>query len=56
MHCVTCGTFDKNGLINGMCTDCYDMYLDIGKTGKVIDKKKKKAREDLNNRRIENKY
>jgi hypothetical protein len=29
--CITCGTPDQSGLINGMCTDCYDMYLDIGK-------------------------
>jgi RNA:NAD 2'-phosphotransferase (TPT1/KptA family) len=49
--CVTCGTVDLNGLINGMCTNCYDMYLDIGKTGKEIDKKKTKDSRELETRR-----
>jgi NMD protein affecting ribosome stability and mRNA decay len=31
LRCCTCGLVDKTGLINGMCTDCYDLSLDIGK-------------------------
>jgi len=49
--CVTCGTADKTGLIDGMCTDCYDMYLDIGKTGEQINKKKAKDKKSLEKRR-----
>ena len=52
--CCTCGTPDKTGLINGMCTNCYDMYLDIGKEG--IDKKKKKDSKELEKRRQESGY
>jgi len=54
--CCTCGTPDKTGLINGMCTDCYDMYLDIGKTGTEIDKKKAKDKKALQKRRQKNGY
>ena len=52
--CTTCGTPDKEGLINGMCTDCYDMFLDIGKEG--MDKKKKKDSKDLEKRRQKSGY
>ena len=54
--CVTCVAIDKEGLINGMCIDCYDMYLDIGKTGLDIDKKKKSDLKALNKRREANNY
>lgn len=55
-RCCTCGAIDNTGLINGMCTDCFDMSLDIGKTGKEIDKKKKKNSKGLAKRRVENGY
>lgn len=54
--CVTCGTTDKEGLINGMCIDCYDMYLDIGKTYDKGNMKKLKASDELEKRRQENNY
>lgn len=44
MKCLLCNAVDKTGLINEMCMGCYDMYLDIGKTGKEIDKKRKKIK------------
>jgi len=54
--CNTCGTPDKTGLINGMCTDCYDMYLDIGMTGVEIEKKEKKDKKALDKRRMKSGY
>lgn len=48
--CCTCGTPDKTGLINYMCTDCFDMSLDIGKG---FTKKQKK---DLEKRRMTSGY
>ena len=54
--CCTCGTPDKTGLINGMCTDCFDMSLDIGKTGIEIDKKKAKDKKALEKRRVKSGY
>jgi len=52
--CATCGTPDKEGLINNMCTDCYDMFLDIGKTG--LEAKNKKDSKNLEKRRNKSGY
>ena len=54
--CTTCGTPDKSGLINGMCTDYFDMSLDVGLTGKDIDKRKAKASRELAKRRRKSGY
>jgi len=54
--CNTCGTPDKTGLINGMCTDCYDMFLDIGKEGVEIEKKKRRDKKALEKRRDKSGY
>lgn len=47
--CLTCNGYDKEGYINNMCNDCYDMFLDIGK-------QTKKQKKELENRRIVNGY
>jgi hypothetical protein len=52
-ECICCNGVDKTGLINGMCTDCYDLSLDIGKTD---TKEKLQKKRDLENRRINNGY
>lgn len=49
--CTTCNSHDEDGLINGMCVDCFDLYLDIGKDVENSDKKK-----SLEKRRSENGY
>ena len=54
--CITCGTPDKEGLCNGMCIDCFDMSLDIGKSGKLINERKAKASKDLEKRRQKSGY
>jgi NMD protein affecting ribosome stability and mRNA decay len=48
--CVTCNGYEKEGYINGMCDNCYDMYLDIGKG--ILESKKK----ELESRRVVNGY
>lgn len=54
--CITCGAEDKQGLTNFMCVDCFDMSLDIGKTGAEVEKKKERDRKALAKRRRKNGY
>ena len=49
--CVCCSEKDKSGFINGMCTDCYDLSLDVGKQDTKEIKQKKR---ELENRRLIN--
>ena len=48
--CCTCDCEDKAGLINGMCTDCYDMSLDIGKGFSKAQKASLKRRRKFSER------
>lgn len=50
--CILCNAEDKTGLINNMCTECFDLSLDVGKD--TPDKKKKMKK--LKERRIQNNY
>jgi len=49
--CVCCSSKDSTGFINGLCTDCYDLSLDIGK---VDTKETKKKKRELENRKLIN--
>lgn len=51
--CVCCSGKDESGFINGMCTDCYDLSLDIGE---LDTKEKMKKKRELENRRSLNGY
>lgn len=55
-RCILCNAEDKTGLINHMCTACFDLSLDVGKTGTEIEKKQKRDRKALEKRRQENFY
>lgn len=54
--CVTCGEAEKEGLINGMCTECFCMSVDAGKTEIEIEKKKTRDRKELKKRRLRNDF
>jgi hypothetical protein len=54
-RCILCNCIDETGLINNMCTDCFDMSLDIGKVDRNKKEWKKKSKE-LEERREANNY
>lgn len=40
-RCILCDTIDKNGLINGMCLQCYEKLLNAEVTDQSQDTKQK---------------